>query len=290
MHEARSYHVRPDQPFDLNVTLSSGQAFRWIYDGFWWKGYIATNVVFIRQDSNSLFYHGVPEEEIVRYFSLDTDLFEIYDIISADRFMKQAIKSAQGLRLIRQDPWSCIACHICTNRSQRTSAIDRITRIADILGSPVTFNNEIFSIFPTPSDILHANSYQIRDCNLGHSNHLHLVALAELFVNNPDWLHHLYQIPYSHLIQALHRIGGVSKSAAEYIAFSAFDALEAFPVDSHIRDLFSLLYLKDRNIRFSDQQALDHIIQQEAREKFGRYAAYAFEYLFVTRDVVKELI
>lgn len=290
MQQVKSYQLRPDQPFNLDLTLQSGQAFRWTYDGTWWIGYISTDVIHIHQNSTILTYYGTTEDIIVRYFSLDQNLSAIYDILSIDHVMKQAITSARGLRLIRQEPWECIVCHICSNRSQRISATDRITRIAEVLGTAITIDNELFFLFPTPSDIINASSYQIRNCNLGHSTHLHLIHLAELFVLNQEWVHLLNKGTYHNLIQALHKIGGVSKNAAEYIAFSAFGALEAFPVDSHIRDLFTALYLKDRIIRYPDQQARDHIIQQEAQAMFGCYAAYAFEYLFMTQDILKDLV
>jgi len=290
MQEVKSYQLRPDQPFNLDLTLSSGQAFRWTHDGTWWIGYIYNDIIHIRQNGITLTYYGSNEDVIVRYFSLDQDLSTIYDTISIDNVMKQAITSARGLRLIRQDPWECMVCHICSNRSQRTSATDRITRIAEVLGTPATIDHDLFFLFPTPFDIINASSYQIRNCNLGHSTHLHLIHLADLFVTNQEWLQQLYRFPYQNLVHALHKIGGVSKNASEYIAFSAFGALEAFPVDGHIRDIFRVLYLKDRTIRYPDQQAQNHIIQQEAQARFGRYAAYAFEYLFMTQDILKEFV
>ncbi len=288
MNKADTYTLRPDQPFDLDITLKSGQAFRWIFDKPWWKGYICNNVVFIRQDGSNLHYSGVNEDFLVRYFNLEQDLLSVYASLSLDPYLKQAISNAPGLRIIRQNPWECMVCHICSNRTQKTSVLDRITRIAEILGNPVRIENESYYIFPSPQDIIDATSYQIRNCNLGYLSHRYLISLAKHFIDEPLWLESLNHAPYPLLVQILHKTGGVSKKAAEYIAFSAFGALEAFPVDGHIRNLFLDLYMKERIIKWSDPQALDHIIGQEAQRMFGRYAAYAFEYLVYSGIILQK--
>ena len=52
-HDAREpviFEIDTEEPLNLDITLSSGQTFRWEKEGSdWWKGFIKGNRVFIRQ-------------------------------------------------------------------------------------------------------------------------------------------------------------------------------------------------------------------------------------------------
>jgi len=58
-------------PFDLDLTLSCGQAFRWEQSSAGWTGQVNGAVVTIRQEGRSLIYNGMDEETLIRYFNLD---------------------------------------------------------------------------------------------------------------------------------------------------------------------------------------------------------------------------
>ncbi|HVP92997.1 MAG TPA: DNA glycosylase, partial [Acidobacteriota bacterium] len=47
-------HLDPSCPFDLDVTLCCGQAFRWNREGEWWYGVVEENAFKIRQIENFL--------------------------------------------------------------------------------------------------------------------------------------------------------------------------------------------------------------------------------------------
>jgi ABC-type molybdate transport system substrate-binding protein len=54
----RTIELRPDQPLDLDLTLSCGQAFRWENVDGWWRGVVDGRAVRIRQDADRLTFEG----------------------------------------------------------------------------------------------------------------------------------------------------------------------------------------------------------------------------------------
>ena len=83
-------------PFDLDLTVSCGQAFRWKkHDGSWYAP-VAGKVWRIRQERDLLLYEGPTEEELIRYFGLDVPLKDILKDIDRDPLIHAAIEKCYG--------------------------------------------------------------------------------------------------------------------------------------------------------------------------------------------------
>ena len=84
-----------ETPFQLDLTVSCGQAFRWRrHNGFWYAP-IGDKVWKIRQEGETLWYDGPTENELVRYFGLDIPLDNILTDIDRDPLIHAAIEQCR---------------------------------------------------------------------------------------------------------------------------------------------------------------------------------------------------
>src|SRR5262245_60075315 len=147
----------PCPDFDLEVTLKSGQFFRWIERDGAYEIRIRQQVILARQDGDTLRFEGADAATVRRFFALDHDLPAIHAELARDPVLRGPLEAWRGLRILRQDPWECVAAFI----TSAASNIPRITRnvrdMADRFGTPPAF--------PRPEQM--GTEAQLRDLRLG---------------------------------------------------------------------------------------------------------------------------
>ena len=99
-----------DQPFDLELSLTMGQAFRWKErPGGWFSGVLGENLVHVCQTDAGVEYRvGGPDGErdptstddelLRRYFREDDDVAAIYAAIARDAKIATIMREFPGLR------------------------------------------------------------------------------------------------------------------------------------------------------------------------------------------------
>lgn len=120
--------------YALGATLDSGQAFRWTEVGAGWEGVIAGRWVRLRElggDRTRLVAETVTDPGdwgwLRHYLALDDDLAAILATFPADAAVQAAVAACRGLRVLRQDPWECLASFILSSTKQ-------IVQIRQIVG------------------------------------------------------------------------------------------------------------------------------------------------------------
>src|SRR5437762_637419 len=101
--------------FDLARTLDSGQVFHWERCGDGHAGTIGPDGVYVEQQQNRLLFTGTTAEVIRNYFALDHPLRQICRSFPNDPVMREARSFCQGLRIIRQPCWECLATFITSS-------------------------------------------------------------------------------------------------------------------------------------------------------------------------------
>jgi len=247
--------------FSLRHTLESGQYFRWRRDGDAYDVIVRDRCFRVRQAGDRLRFEGVDAEFIRRFFSLDHDLPAIHAALAVDPVLRAPLERYRGLRILRQDPWECVAAFL----TSMASNIPRITRnVADMaaaFGTPPAF--------PRPEQM--GTEAELRTLRLGFRAR-YLAGAARLARDGR--LERLAGLPHEEVRAELMEIPGIAEKVADCVSLFACGRLEAFPVDTWVRKTMRRLYFRNR-------RATDAKIREFARRRFGAYAGYAQQYLFI---------
>ena len=287
-----------NQPFDLDRSLTMGQAFRWRHlgDG-WFSGVLGENLVHIRQTGDGVEYRvGGPDGErpasdkddamLLRYFREDDDVAAIYNEISRDAHIAQLVEKYYGMRVLWQDPWECTAAYICS----ANNSILRISRIVDMIattfGHTLELRGDSQKTFPTADQLLSDDDHLAKLANLKLGlKRDEKIALAARRVANGDLdFCALRGSPYEVVLSSLmegsrnkSRPNGIGGKIADCIALFSLDKTEAFPIDTHIGKAIHAQYFGHGKPPSNGQ------IVSWAQGYFGRYAGYAGQFLFLNQ-------
>lgn len=272
------------QPFSLEQTLQCGQVFRWdrAADGTW-TGVVGNSVIRICQDGRKLTFEGASEKFIREYFSLDMDLGPVIASIDRDPFIHTAIRSCEGLRLIRQPKWECLISYICSTNSNIPVIRKRIAHLSEQFGDAIETDDRTWYSFPDPSALSCKGSNALDTCKLGYRSP-YVFKTACRIDDLESWEAAVSALPYDEARRELMHCAGVGPKAADCILLFGFQKYEAFPVDVWIRRIMQRQYLPELSTGSPLTGREYDAIRRFARMHFGEYCGYAQEYLYGARE------
>lgn len=254
--------------FDLALTLASGQFFRWTREADGGFAVVRGPVLFrVRQDGDLLRAHGADEALLREFFALDQDLAPIERALRRDVPLRPALAACRGMRILRQDPWECVAAFITSIASN----IPRITRnVADIAaatGRPLELGTSKAYAFPRPNEM--PDEAAMRRMKLGFRA-AYLARAARLAASG--LLDDVQHLPYEDAKRALMVLPGVAEKVADCVLLFAYGRLNAFPVDTWIRKVTLKLYFR--------KKVSDRALRAFAAERWGEHAGFAQQLLY----------
>ena len=263
----------PATDFDLARTLNSGQVFHWEHCGAGFAGTIGEKAIYAEQRGPQLHFAGVPEKIVARYFALDHPLAEICRSFPTDPAMDAARDFCDGLRIIRQPRWECLATFITSSMKQVTHIrqISRTLRARYGEGQRIT-DYEVYS-FPAPERIAELTEQDLRACALGYRAK-NLLATARLVANGDANLEQWSKLPDDSLRERLCELPGVGAKVANCVMLFAYERLRAFPIDVWIERVLKQNYFS-RKRKVTAQQ-----LRAFCETYFGEHGGYAQQYLF----------
>lgn len=254
--------------FDLDHTLNSGQVFRFVSFGDHYLLHTGDCIFTVRQKGERIFFEGVEEEFIARFFRLDDDMEEIYREIRKDPFIGRAIDLSHGLRLIRQDPWECLASFLCSSVKNIQHIKCIIEHLCRHYGKALSMGNYRGYGFPPPERIDKAPDL----LRIKAGFRARYLAETSKLAKSMD-LGELRKWNYWDAREKLMEFPGVGEKIADCVLLYSLEFTQAFPVDTWIRRAMRLGY-------FGGKELPDREIQELAWRHFGRYAGYAQQYLY----------
>ena len=277
--------LREDQPLDLGLTLSCGQAFRWEERESRWEGIVGGRLWRLRQDGEGLLYSGVKRRALLHYLALDEDLPAILSSVDRDPIVHRAIGSCGGLRILRQDPWEILISFVCATNTNIPRIRRMIASLARQFGERVRGGDVPLYSFPTPRALSSSRGGGMEPCRLGYRER-YVAETSARVAGDPRILEGIAGLPFPDARAALLSFPGVGPKAADCILLFGFHRLEAFPVDTWIRRIMYAHYLPSLPGSKGPSEKVDRRIREFGREHFGGYAGYAQEYLFCARDLL----
>jgi N-glycosylase/DNA lyase len=268
----------PVKNYDLALTLASGQAFRWRRSGGVWEGVIGSRWVRLWQDADRILAETSSQEEdwqwLRHFLQTEVDLEPILAAFPDDPPMREAVAACRGLRLLRQEPWECLASFICSS-SKQIVQIEQIVgllcrRFGPALAAPPGKNGD--GAFPAVERLAAATEAELRECKLGFRAPYLSGTARKLAAGEVD-LTRLGHLPLEEARAALLTLPGVGIKIADCVLLFAYGFQEAFPVDVWITKALQQLYFPKRH---ANLPRLRHF----SRSHFGPYSGYAQQYLF----------
>ncbi len=267
---ARDYH--------LAATLTSGQAFGWRFHAGAWEGVIGSRWVRLRQAEEGLLAAtAAPAADwgwLVDYLQTDVDLNAVLLSFPADEPMRASIAACRGLRLLRQDPWECLASFILSSTKQIVQIQQITAQLCARFGAPVPVppgHAPVFA-FPTAEKLAAVSEADLRACKMGFRAP-NLLATARMVANRDVDMPSLRARPVDEARGELLKFPGVGEKIADCVLLFAYGFQRAFPLDVWVSKALRQLYFPGRR---PDRRRL----RRFAATHFGVNAGYAQQYLF----------
>jgi N-glycosylase/DNA lyase len=260
--------------FNLDLTLSCGQVFRWEKNECW-TGVVNGELIRAGQaDAEVIIDSPLDKKFICDYFRLDDDMEKIYASFNKDQKIASLIRKYRGLHLVRQDPWECLISYICSSNNTIRNIRNSIRRMCECFGGKI---DEGYYSFPTSESLSLLQLCDMEQCRLGFRAP-RVLKIASMIAKNEFDLYGIKNLSYEEGRRELVKIDGVGNKIADCVLLFAFGKLESFPVDTHIEQIMDRFY--GDNFKGSKSKKREEIAEF-AREYFGEYCGYAQEYLYM---------
>ena len=224
--------IKKPKNFDLDQIYASGQVFRWeegFYGGYYLPIGDGNNRISLKEDEK-IFYCNEPagyHEKIFNYFDLDTDYKEIEKEVyhTHDKYLAKCYEHSKGIRILRQDLWETLITFIISQNNN----IPRIKKSVKALCSG--------SHFPTPEELIEMD---LSNKGLGYRDK-YIKDACKHFMN-PNYVKLLHSKNHEIVKDVLKDILGVGDKVADCVRLFGLHHLEAFPIDTHIKQVIDREY------------------------------------------------
>jgi N-glycosylase/DNA lyase len=268
----------PTRDYDLSATFESGQAFRWQPTSQGWTGVIGARWVGLRGDEACLRAETVePPSDwdwLAQYLQVNLDLEAVLRTFPDDEPMRAAVNACRGLRLLRQDPWECLASFILSSTKQILQIRQIVALLCERYGQSIAVpaDHAPTRAFPSAARLAQVSEADLRACKMGFRAPF-LLATARRIAEGQLDLAALGKLPVEAARAELMTLPGVGRKIADCVLLFAYGFPSAFPVDVWIIKALQQLYFPRRRVAMA---RLHHF----AGTHFGPHAGYAQQYLF----------
>jgi len=268
----------PVVDYDLAATLTSGQTFRWTEHAGAWEGVVGPWWVRLQQlDAGLEATTAVTVNDwrwLAHYLQVGIDISSVTLSFPDDDPMRAAVTACRGLRLLRQDPWECLASFILSSTKQIVQIQQIVALLCERFGDPVVVppgHAPVFA-FPSASRLAACAEADLRGCKMGFRAPS-LLQTAKMIEAGEVELGSLGSRTVDDARTELLKLRGVGNKIANCVLLFAYGFQQAFPVDVWVMKALKELYFPKRRITAKR-------LARFTATHFGPNAGYAQQYLF----------
>lgn len=273
---------------DLEQTFECGQCFRWnrqecgSYRGIAYgrigEVYIEDNIVKVKVAQN--FVDEESEKEFWRYYlDLKRDYGQIKRFLAQkDSHIAKAIKSGEGIHILKQETWETIVSFIISQQKQIPQIKKCVEALARNCGTEAgNFSGEVYYNLPSPKELARLTEDDLKPVGLGYRAP-YLIKTAKQITdcgilekskrcseNISQWTDLEDYIPILDL-------SGVGPKVENCIRLFGMGQVESFPIDTWIKKVMNQAY------GFAENDMVG--MKKFAENQFGEYGGIAQQYLF----------
>ncbi len=229
--------------FTLSETLDCGQAFRWqeTEQGLW-QGVAFGKYLKLGSKNGIITFYDTTLDDFnniwLNYFDLERNYKDIITAISANEVLKTASSFADGIRILRQEPWEALCSFIISQNNNIPRIKCIVERLCDNFGERI---NDSFCTFPTAERIAALSIEDLAVLRSGFRAKYILDAAKKVASGEID----LESLKNTELNQAraeLMKIYGVGEKVADCTLLFGLSHIEAFPKDVWIKKAMEKLF------------------------------------------------
>ena len=251
--------------FNVSQIAGSGQCFRMVpeepggpagprteTESGWYRVISGEHFLRIRQE-NDIIEFDCPEAESgfwQRYFDLDTDYGAVIQgIPEKDRYLTEAARAGQGIRILRQDAWEMILSFIISQQKTIPMIQAAVEALSEAYGTRRTAaDGQVYHSFPRPEQLSGVSLEDFKNLKLGYrAKYIH--AICQDAASGALDLDHLAALDYSGAMEYLTGFYGIGTKVANCICLFGLHHIEAFPVDTWIQKILMREYYDGRKYR-----------------------------------------
>ena len=277
--------------FDIRTIMNSGQVFRirpLLRDsgfttaaGETFLAAAGSHAVLIRQkpeaEGRMRVSFSCTEEEFSDFWNGYFDLNRDYEAIRrsvdpGDSFLTSAVRCGRGIRILRQDLWETIISFLVSQNNNITRIRRSLEALCERYGEKIPVNafpdipsasltDASVHAFPSPEAVLEGGPDGLEGLGLGYRDK-YIFRMAQRCVGQEgrEWLSLLRKGSYEDALALLLREYGIGKKVADCICLFALHHVDAFPVDTHMKQILSAFY--PEGFPFSRYEGYAGILQQ----------------------------
>jgi N-glycosylase/DNA lyase len=241
-------------------------------------GVVAGRCVTLRQKGKLLHAETTaPQADwrwLATYLQVDVDLSTILKTFPDDAPLRAAIAAGRGLRLLRQEPWECLASFILSSTKQIVQIQQVVALLCQRYGEPLPTppGNVAAFGFPSAERIAGLAEVELRRCKTGFRAPYLLGAARAVAEGRLD-LQAVQVLTLPEARERLMKLEGVGPKIADCVLLFACGFQQAFPVDVWVERALRGLYFRNRKVAPST-------LREFAATHFGPNAGHAQQYLF----------
>lgn len=233
--------------FNLEQICNSGQCFRmYKLNVDCYEVIAGSHYLKLEQTGSTCTFHCSQEEYQEFWFSY-FDLNRAYgayieSIDPADEYLKMAAAYGSGIRILKQDPWEMIVTFLISQQNNITRIRRCINNICSRYGKKLTRDDgEIYYAFPTSQVLADATDEDLKECNLGYRSK-YVIRTAQSINSGEVNLKAVKGMEYEAAKAELMKLYGIGGKVADCICLYGLQQLQAFPVDTHIKQALAKYY------------------------------------------------
>lgn len=179
----------------------------------------------------------------VPYFDIDMDYGKYIQTVNPrDRYLNAAVQCGSGIRILHQDLWEMIITFLISQQNNIARIRGCIERLCARYGEKMESDGTEYYSFPTPEQLSAATESDLRQLGMGYRAR-YIVETTRSILTGEVSLDRLYQIKYYRTARKeLMKLSGVGEKVADCICLFALHHMDAFPIDTHIRQVLDEHY------------------------------------------------
>lgn len=199
-----------------------------------------------------------------RYFDFDTDYTAYNKIIrnSKDSFLKDSLKDAFGMRILRQDLWEVFISYVISQNNNIPKIKKSIQMLCDRYSDGIHFPKADVLAFIPEAELMDGTALGYRAT--------YIKEISGRVVAGDLDIYKISQLPYDSAMAELLKIKGVGPKVANCIMLYGFHFMESYPIDTWMKKIITEDY-KD----YSKDSYLEYI-----NAEYGGFQGYVQQLQF----------